>query len=38
MTFAQDVPPENKDYPWSKRDIAPDLMPPTGLGSRIYKG
>ena len=38
MAFAQDVPPENKSYPWRKRDLPPELTPPTGLGARLYRG
>lgn len=37
MAFAQDVPPETGGYPWTKRDLAPELRPPTGLGARIYR-
>ncbi|MDX2223903.1 MAG: DUF1838 family protein [Rhodospirillaceae bacterium] len=37
MAFAQDVPPENKNYPWQKRDLSPEVAPPTGLGAVIYR-
>lgn len=37
MAFAQDVPPENKNYPWKKTVLAPEVIPPTGLGAEIYK-
>lgn len=37
MTFAQDVPAETPGYPWQKRELAPEVVPPTGLGARIYK-
>ena len=36
MTFAQDVPAETPGYPWKKRELAPEIGPPTGLGARIY--
>jgi hypothetical protein len=38
MTFSQDVPPETPGYPWKKRDLPRDVVPPTGLGARIYQG
>jgi|GEM_PF-284011 len=37
MCFAQDVPPENKNYPWTKAKLSKDVAPPTGLGSLPYK-
>jgi hypothetical protein len=37
MAFSQDVPPENKSYPWKKTELARDVVPPTGLGAAIYK-
>lgn len=36
MTFAQDVPAGTPGYPWKKRELAPEIVPPTGLGARIY--
>ncbi|MBL8628833.1 MAG: DUF1838 family protein [Rhodospirillaceae bacterium] len=37
MAFAQDVPAENKNYPWKKTELSKDVAPPTGLGSVLYK-
>jgi hypothetical protein len=37
MAFAQDVPPEHRDYPWTRRALAPGVAPPTGLGAQIYR-
>ncbi|MDX2224342.1 MAG: DUF1838 family protein [Rhodospirillaceae bacterium] len=37
MAFAQDVPPENKAHPWTKTQLDPAVVPPTGLGARLYK-
>jgi hypothetical protein len=37
MAFAQDVPPENSTYPWRRRELAADVVPPTGLGAEIYR-
>ena len=36
MTFSQDVPPETPGYAWQKRDLPAAVVPPTGLGARIY--